>query len=252
MFGGGGRWLRFSERFKFLSTSFSTNSKTSSFCNSAKNNTNNNVTDERYRQLENLDMVTAAKILFTDPPKKKFGFDFHVVQFFFVCLPSLAVYLVAQYARYDIKEMEAVRFLSLVLEVEEKRKLKKEEEATEKEKEEEKEMELNPKEKTDPQLSKVKERLEKLEEVVNEIVVENKTQLNSKNLANNQVTDDEKKHVNSSAQRDTSTTESASNKAVGEGHFGQHDNLKSKSEISEESKGSVATPNSSLQDPNQS
>ncbi|KAK7271416.1 hypothetical protein RJT34_27293 [Clitoria ternatea] len=238
---GGGRWLRFSEGFKFLSTSFSTNSKTSSFCNSAKNNTHNNVTDERYRQLENLDMVTAAKILFTDPPKKKFGFDFHLVQFFFACLPSLAVYLVAQYARYDIKKMEA--------EVEQKRKLKKEEEAKEKEKEEEKEMELNPKEETDPQLSKVKERLEKLEEVVNEIVVENKKQLNSKNLANNQVTDDEKKHVNSSAQRDTSTTESASNKAVGEDHFGEHDNLKSKSETSAESKGSVATPNSSLQDP---
>jgi hypothetical protein len=52
----------------------------SSFCTSAKNNNNNNnskdiITDERYRQLENLDMITAAKILFTDPPKKKkFGY----------------------------------------------------------------------------------------------------------------------------------------------------------------------------------
>ncbi|TKY64614.1 hypothetical protein E2542_SST14512 [Spatholobus suberectus] len=85
MFGGGVRWLRSSERFRFLTTSFSTNAKTSySFCTSAKNssnnnnnNNNNNIVDERYRQLENLDMMTAAKILFTDPPKKrKFGYPF--------------------------------------------------------------------------------------------------------------------------------------------------------------------------------
>ncbi|KAL2338206.1 hypothetical protein Fmac_012652 [Flemingia macrophylla] len=39
-------------------------------------------------------MMTAAKILFTDPPKKKqFGFDFHLVQFFFACLPSLGMRL---------------------------------------------------------------------------------------------------------------------------------------------------------------
>lgn len=51
---------------------------------------------------------------------KKFGIDFHLVQFFFACLPSLAVYLVAQYARYDIRKMEA--------EVEMKKKLAEEEE----------------------------------------------------------------------------------------------------------------------------
>ncbi|XP_073317583.1 uncharacterized protein [Primulina huaijiensis] len=46
--------------------------------------------DEQYKALNNLDFMTAAKILFTDPPKmKKFGLDFHLVQFFFVCLPSL-------------------------------------------------------------------------------------------------------------------------------------------------------------------
>ena len=81
MLGGGVRWLRSSERFKFLTTSFSTNAKTTyySFCTSSanKNNNKNMIVDERYRQLENLDMVTAAKILFSDPPKKrKFGYPF--------------------------------------------------------------------------------------------------------------------------------------------------------------------------------
>ncbi|RDX95338.1 hypothetical protein CR513_22156, partial [Mucuna pruriens] len=199
MFGGAVRWLRSSERFRFLTTSFSTNAKTSySFCTSAKNNNNNkkNIVDERYRQLENLDMMTAAKILFTDPPqKKKFGYPF---------LFPLPVYLVAQYARYEIRTME--------VEVEQKRKQKEEEEAKEKEKE----MELNPpeekEEKSGPQLSEVKVRLEKLEEAVKEIVAETKKQ-SSSNLAKNQVIDDEKKHLNSSAPRDTSTPDSASNKA---------------------------------------
>ncbi|KAH9310660.1 hypothetical protein KI387_025695, partial [Taxus chinensis] len=57
---------------------------------------------------DKLDFITASKILFSPPSKpKKFGFDFHLVQFFFACMPSLAVYLVAQYARYDIRKMEA-------------------------------------------------------------------------------------------------------------------------------------------------
>ncbi|XP_028239017.1 uncharacterized protein LOC114418068 [Glycine soja] len=109
MLGGGVRWLRSSERFKFMTTSLSTNAKTSyySFCSSSANNIKNMIVDERHRQLENLDMVTAAKMLFSDPPKKrKFGFDFHLVQFFFACLPSVAVYLVAQYARYEMRKME--------------------------------------------------------------------------------------------------------------------------------------------------
>lgn len=57
---------------------------------------------------DKLDFMTASKILFSSPSKPKFfGFDFHLVQFFFACMPSLAVYLVAQYARYDIRRMEA-------------------------------------------------------------------------------------------------------------------------------------------------
>ncbi|KAL4584606.1 hypothetical protein LXL04_009210 [Taraxacum kok-saghyz] len=63
---------------------------------------------DSYRDLDKLDFMTAAKILFTTPPKqKKFGLDFHLVQLFFVCLPSLAVYLVAQYARHEMKKMDA-------------------------------------------------------------------------------------------------------------------------------------------------
>ncbi|XP_027344848.1 uncharacterized protein DDB_G0279979-like [Abrus precatorius] len=237
MFGGGGKWLRFSERLRFLTTSVSTNARTSSFCTTAKNNTNStdnnnvNIADERYRQLQNLDMMTAAKILFTDPPqKKKFGFDFHLVQFFFACLPSLAVYLVAQYARYEMRKME--------VEVEQKRKQKEEEEAKEKEKE----MELNPpeekEEKSDPELSEVKVRLEKLEEAVKEIVVETKTQ-SSNNQAKNLATDDEKKQLNSSAPKDTKTTNSAPNE----------ENKGSVATPNEENKGSVTTSNSPLPDP---
>ncbi|XP_012567289.1 uncharacterized protein [Cicer arietinum] len=230
MYGSGGRWLRFFVQFKlFPTTPFCNKSvQNRSFCTPANNNTNNNsiVTDERYRQLENLDMMTAAKILFTDPPKKKkFGFDFHLVQFFFACMPSLAVYLVAQYARYEIRKMEG--------EVEQKRKKKAEEEA----KEREKELELNPPEeketKSDSQLSEVKERLDKLEETVKEIAVVTKKQ-SSSNIDTNQVTGDEKKPINFSAPTNTSCSSAS---------------LKSKPELDEESKGSVATPNSSLQDP---
>ncbi|XP_058734371.1 uncharacterized protein LOC131606108 [Vicia villosa] len=227
MFSSRARWLRFVVQFKlFPTTSVCNNSaQRSSFCTSAKNSNNNSkeiITDERYRQLENLDMMTAIKILFTDPPKKKkFGFDFHLVQFFFACMPSLAVYLVAQYARYEIRTME--------VEVEQKRKKKEEEEA----KEREKELELNPPEEKEanPQLSEVNERLDKLEETVKEIAVVTKKQ-SSSNIVTNQVTGDEKEPLNNSAPRNTS-----------EGK----DN--SKSESGEESKGSVATSNSSLQNP---
>ncbi|CAH1444185.1 unnamed protein product [Lactuca virosa] len=39
--------------------------------------------------------------------KEQDRLDFHLVQLFFVCLPSLAVYLVAQYARDEMKKMDA-------------------------------------------------------------------------------------------------------------------------------------------------
>ncbi|CAN4086429.1 unnamed protein product [Withania somnifera] len=119
---------------------------------------------DAYKQLENLDFMTAAKMLFTEPPKKKkFGLDFHLVQFFFACLPSLAVYLVAQYARYEIRRMEA--------EAELKKKADEDAKA--------KELELMAEEEkqgTDPQLNEMKARLDKLEETLKEIVVESKKQ----------------------------------------------------------------------------
>ncbi|KAI6672033.1 hypothetical protein NL676_006918 [Syzygium grande] len=119
---------------------------------------------QKWRQLDKLDFMTAAKILFTGPPKKKkFGIDFHLVQLFFACMPSLAVYLVAQYARYEIRRMEA--------ELEQK-KLEEEKKS--------KEMEIDtPEEKkadSEKELSQVKVRLDKLEEAVKDIVVEAKKQ----------------------------------------------------------------------------
>ncbi|CAO2201296.1 unnamed protein product [Urochloa humidicola] len=118
---------------------------------------------EAYKQVQNFDWSsgadwkTAANILFTVPPKRKeFGLDFHLVQLFFVCMPSLAVYLVAKYARREIKRMEA--------EAEEKRK---KDEELEKQKQLEEE---SAKENTDSKLSKVLDRLDTLEGVVKEIV----------------------------------------------------------------------------------
>lgn len=119
---------------------------------------------DAYKQLEKLDFTTAAKILFTYPPKKKkFGIDFHLVQLFFVCMPSLAVYLVAQYARYEMRRMEAE--LEQKKAVEDKKKQEEEEKAKELELKEAEE-----KAKSNPELLEVKRRLGKLEEAVNEIV----------------------------------------------------------------------------------
>ncbi|VFQ78297.1 unnamed protein product [Cuscuta campestris] len=119
---------------------------------------------DTYKELDNLNFMKAAKILFSDPPKKKkFGLDFHLVQFFFACLPSLAVYLVAQYARYDMRRMEAENEL----------KKKAEEEAAAKAKEIEETSELE-KELSDKKLLDLKARLDKLEETVKAMVVESK------------------------------------------------------------------------------
>ncbi|XP_026404441.1 uncharacterized protein LOC113299603 [Papaver somniferum] len=121
--------------------------------------------DDAYRQLENLDFMTAAKMLFTDPSKKKeFGLDFHLVQFFFCCLPSVAVYMVAQYARYEIRRME-----------EEAEVKKKKDEREEKAKG----LEVNASKESEEaestgELLKVKDRLEALEEALKEIVLEKK------------------------------------------------------------------------------
>ncbi|XP_061972611.1 uncharacterized protein LOC133694936 [Populus nigra] len=145
------------------------------FCNrSTKPNNNNKSISEKtesnvsksedvYRQLDNLDFMKAAKILFTDPPKKnKFGLDFHLVQLFFTCLPSLAGYLVAQYARHEMKKMDAEL---------EKKKKQEEEKANEEELKA-----IEEKAQSESELLEVKERLGKLEEVVKEIAVESRKQ----------------------------------------------------------------------------
>ncbi|XWS11721.1 hypothetical protein CRYUN_Cryun37aG0023900 [Craigia yunnanensis] len=165
----------------FCSTFKDSNSNSNN--NNNKNNEDNvdgkiesNVStyNESYRQLDNLDFTTAAKILFTQPPKKKkFGIDFHLVQLFFACMPSLAVYLVAQYARYDMRKMEAE--LEEKKKQEEEAKRKQEEEEKKKQEEEEKAKETE-QIATDSELLEVKVRLGKLEEAVKEIVVESKKQ----------------------------------------------------------------------------
>ncbi|PIA45724.1 hypothetical protein AQUCO_01600159v1 [Aquilegia coerulea] len=119
---------------------------------------------DAYKKLENLDFMTAAKMLFTEPPKKKkFGLDFHLVQLFFCCMPPLAVYLVAQYARYEIKKMEAER--------EVKKKKAEEEEKAEVMKALTLEEERR---KNDPELLQVKARLDAIEDALKGIRVESK------------------------------------------------------------------------------
>ncbi|ESQ27112.1 hypothetical protein EUTSA_v10019105mg [Eutrema salsugineum] len=121
--------------------------------------------DETYKKLDNLDFVTAAKILFTEPPKKnKFGLDWHVVQFIIVCLPSVAVYLVAQYARHKMKIMDA--------ELGEKKR--EEDEKKEKEEAEKQALEEEAATKSQEELMEMKKRLGKIEETIKEIVLETK------------------------------------------------------------------------------
>ncbi|KAI4330013.1 hypothetical protein MLD38_028327 [Melastoma candidum] len=118
---------------------------------------------ETYKKLDKLDFLTAAKILFSENPrKKKFGLDFHLVQLFFACMPSFAVYLVAQYARYEMRRMEA--------ELEQKKQ--KDEEEEKKLKEMESEAEEEEKRSSREVLAEMKVRLDKLEETVKEIFVD--------------------------------------------------------------------------------
>eukprot|EP00850_Spirogloea_muscicola_P001656 SM000006S19421 [mRNA] locus=s6:642183:643793:- [translate_table: standard] len=61
---------------------------------------------------QELSFLKAAQILLSPPPRpRKFGWDFHMVHFVIALIPSLGVYLVAQYARGEMaayeKEKEA-------------------------------------------------------------------------------------------------------------------------------------------------
>ncbi|GMQ09192.1 hypothetical protein CsSME_00052660 [Camellia sinensis var. sinensis] len=204
-------WSGISKRFRLLQrTPFSTNTKPTIPSNNNNNNGSDKIDgsltnyDETYRHLDKLDFMTAAKILFTTPPKKKkFGFDFHLVQFFFACLPSLAVYLVAQYARHEMRRMEA--------ELELKKKAEEEAKA--------KEIELNAsKEKeaggSDPELLEVKERINKLEAAVKEIVVKTKKQLDSTGNKNQEDHSEKRHHAatdHNNAPSKSETSNSATN-----------------------------------------
>ncbi|KAI7731390.1 hypothetical protein M8C21_011501 [Ambrosia artemisiifolia] len=164
---------RFSKRF-------STNSKPVIEPNTNEEKSNSLTHHDSYRDLDKLDFMTAAKILFTTPPKnKKFGLDFHLVQLFFVCLPSLAVYLVAQYARSEMKKMDAELEKRRI---EESKKIKETEEEVLR---------------SNPQLLEVKERLDSLEKTVKEIVTESKNQRNIQAPEQNE--DDKKHHASSPA-----------------------------------------------------
>lgn len=70
-------WVRFARRGQLFGGRAFCNTNNKVTTNADNNaNVNASVRDyEAYRQLDNLDFSTAAKILFTDPPKKKkFGY----------------------------------------------------------------------------------------------------------------------------------------------------------------------------------
>ncbi|KAL9369886.1 hypothetical protein Peur_041085 [Populus x canadensis] len=189
-----------SKQFSNRSTKPNNNNKSIS----EKTESNVSKSDDVYRQLDNLDFMKAAKILFTDPPKKKkFGFDFHLVQLFFTCLPSLAVYLVAQYARHEMKKMDA--------ELEKKRK-----EEEEKAKEEELKA-IEEKAHSESELLEVKERLGKLEEVVKEIAVESRKQSGG-SVKKTHVQEDSSETLKP-ASTEASNRISESSKSVGKDHL---------------------------------
>ncbi|XP_044479628.1 protein MNN4-like [Mangifera indica] len=204
------RWVRI--RFRLTQTKPFC-SDTTKHNNAEKIESNLSRYQDAYKQLENLDFMTAAKMLFTEPPKKrKFGIDFHLVQLFFACMPSLAVYLVAQYARYEMRRMEAE--LEQKKEQEEKKKREEEEKAKELELKEAEE-----KAKSNPELLEVKRRLGKLEEAVKEIVVESKKQ--SSDSISKDLKDGAEKEQHTKSELGDQQSRSESNKPVEKDHLGK-------------------------------
>ncbi|KAL9238557.1 hypothetical protein vseg_012959 [Gypsophila vaccaria] len=155
--------LHYTKRFCNNSTSLNPNKNPLNLHNHGANGAANDGRRDldAYRDLDKLDFMKAARILFSSPAKKKkFGLDFHLVQLFFALMPSFAVYLVAKYSRYEIKRMEAE--LELKKKAEEEKKAQQMEAAAADESEPE----------SNSELLKVKERLQALEETVKEIAVE--------------------------------------------------------------------------------
>eukprot|EP00850_Spirogloea_muscicola_P005380 SM000024S07842 [mRNA] locus=s24:856858:858429:- [translate_table: standard] len=59
---------------------------------------------------QELSFLKAAQILLSPPPRpRKFGWDFHMVHFVIALIPSLGVYLVAQYAHGEMAKYEKER-----------------------------------------------------------------------------------------------------------------------------------------------
>ncbi|PSS07555.1 Myosin-2 heavy chain like [Actinidia chinensis var. chinensis] len=220
MLGARDSWAGISKRFGLLQKRpFCTTNKPTTPSNNNGSSSSNNKSgsesidgslstyDESYRQLDKLDFMTAAKILFTTPPKKKkFGFDFHLVQFFFACLPSLAVYLVAQYAHHEMRRMEA--------ELEVKKKAEEAAKAKEKELNDSEDKETG----SDTELLEVKVRLDKLEEALKEIVVESKKQPDSISTKN-QEDGSKRKHVATDHSNTPSSSEASNSAAKDRDHL---------------------------------
>ncbi|KAB1218781.1 hypothetical protein CJ030_MR3G026661 [Morella rubra] len=161
--------------------------------------------------------------------------DFHLVQFFFACMPSLAVYLVAQYARHEMRRMDA--------ELEMKKKQEEEDKA--------KEMELKAIEGKDtesvPELLEVKVRLDKLEEAVKGIVVETKIQ-SEDGVAKNQEDSTEKKDPGTTEPTDSKNRSEPSN-VVGRDHLNKQFSVSMRPGLGQESaSGSAPVRDASLQD----
>eukprot|EP00250_Pteridium_aquilinum_P033787 c6307_g1_i1 orf=438-1166(+) len=90
-----------------------------------KENTSSTSLSKSLASHQEMDFLKATDILFSEEEehkRKKFGWDFHLWQAFVACLPSVAVYFTAQYARGEMKKMDAEREqkLSGKLKIEEK------------------------------------------------------------------------------------------------------------------------------------
>ncbi|KVI06059.1 hypothetical protein Ccrd_015583 [Cynara cardunculus var. scolymus] len=103
-----------SGRFRLVvSNRFSTNNKPTTESNKNGENTYGSLTHhDSYRDLDKLDFMTAAKILFTTPPKqKKFGLDFHL---------DLETRRVEEAKKIKVAEGEALESNPQLLEVKER------------------------------------------------------------------------------------------------------------------------------------
>ncbi|KAK2982851.1 hypothetical protein RJ640_021341 [Escallonia rubra] len=241
-FGGRSAWFRLSNTFRLVkSRPFCTpndNNSSKPTIATSPNNTNGDKVDgslthyDAYRDVDKLDFMTAAKILFTTPPKtKKFGIDFHLVQLFFACMPSLGI-STPIVTKFPFQELE----------------LKKKAEEAEKAKEVELKAVEEKEAGSSPEILDVKVRLDKLEEVVKEYVVESKKQsgITSKE---NQERSNEKKQPTVTAPSDTLNRSESSISAAGEHPDKQITSERTRSSSQQKSSGSALVADASQKDP---